>query len=576
VTETGFRNRFQDCKPHRGRVSRATTTFVAFPLLLPLACNKVRAVPRPRALLTSLMCLALVATACGGPSTAGSGEGSRSLVIALEAEPDNLNPVFGDIYGTIYGDKWPIFSGLVGYDRNLHPVPDLAAEVPEVTGTTVVVTLREDVTFHDGEPLTAEDVVFTYESILDPAVGTRLRDLLFDSLAGVRAVDEHTVEFTLDRLDPAFVDKLYIGILPAHLLEGEDLNTAEFNVAPVGTGPFRYSEWRRGERLVLEAYPDWFGGEVASDTVTFSFVPDENARAAQLTSGAVDADASSLPPRTANTFDRDGFQVVGIPGDSLAIIMPNTNPLFADPRVREAIGLAIDRQAIADGVFEGRAEPVYTPVPPGHWAADGSLTIPHDPAQARRLLADAGWTADGDTLVDDDGRPFRFTMAYSAGSAGDRGAALAVESQLGALGIAVDLESAGHAAMGDLVAAGHAALNRTGTVFDPDLDFLDMFHSSRIAAGGPFDNPAVIDDPELDAALEAARSTLDTGERIAAYARVQERVVANGGWQFLVRPQHVFVISERVEGVSPQVAEGHLHGFSRGLLWNLHEWRASG
>jgi peptide/nickel transport system substrate-binding protein len=522
------------------------------------------------------MILALAATACGGPGDADPGAGATPLVIALNAEPDNLNPIFGDIYGTIYGDKWPIFSGLIGYDQQLDPVPDLATEVPEITGTTVQVSLRDDVTFHDGEPLTADDVVFTYESILDPAVGTRLRDLLFDSLAGVRAVDSHTVEFTLDRLDPAFIDKLDVGIIPRHLLEGEDLNTAAFNVAPVGSGPFRFAEWRRGERLVLQANPDWHGGEVASPSVTFSFVPDENARAAQLSGGAADAEASSLPPQTANTFDRDGFQVVGIPGDSLTLIMPVTNPLFADARVREAIGLAIDRQAIIDGVFQGRAEPVYTPLPPGHWAHHDSIALAYDVEGARELLADAGWTRDGDRLVDADGQPFVMPVAYSAGSAGDRGTALAIESQLGELGIVVELEAAGHAARGDWIAEGNAILNSTGTVYDPDLDVLRMFHSSYLTDGGPFDNPAAIDDPELDAALEDARATLDRDERIEAYARMQQRVAASGAWQFVVRPQHTFVVSDRVDGVAPQIGEGHLHGFSRGLLWNLHEWRLRG
>lgn len=512
----------------------------------------------------------LSVTSCGS-SDASDGTG-EPLVIALGGEPENLNPIFGDIYGTIYGDKWPVFSGLVGYDQQLNPVPDLAAELPELTGTTVRVTLRDDVTFHDGEPFTADDVVFTYESILDPSVGTRLRDLLFDSLDSVRAVDEHTVEFTLDRLDPAFLDKLYIGIIPKHLLEGEDLNTTSFNVEPVGTGPFQFEQWRRGERLVLSANPRWFGGDVASPSIVFSFIPDENSRAAQLTSGAVDAEASSLPPQTANTFDGDDFQVLGVPGDALALILPTENPAFADPRVREAIGLAIDRDAIVEGVFEGRAEAVYSAIPPRHWAHDDSITQAYDPERAEALLADAGWELDGDTLVGDDGEPLRIDFAYSAGSAGDRGAALAVESQLGELGIQVELEATGHAAMGEWVGEGNAALNRTGTVYDPDLDFLDMFHSSRIDDGEPFTNPAILDDPDLDAALEAARETLDNEQRVEAYGQVQRLVADSGGWIFLVRPEHVFVVSNQVQGVAPQVGEGHLHGFSRSLLWNLHEW----
>jgi fatty acid desaturase len=118
-------------------------------------------------------------------------------------------------------------------------------------------------------------------------------------------------------------------------------------------------------------------------------------------------------------------------------------------------------------------------LPPGHWAADESISQPHDPAEAQQLLEAAGWTTDGDLLVDEAGEQFAFTLVYGAGDAGDRGAALAVADDLAGLGMQVELESAGHAVMVDHLAEGTPALNRTGTVFDPDLDFLDTFHSSR-------------------------------------------------------------------------------------------------
>src|SRR5690606_23051265 len=134
--------------------------------------------------------------------------------------------------------------GLVAFDEDLELVPDLAAEMPEVSddGRTVTVRLRDDVTFHDGEPFTSEDVVFTWNAILDPDVATPIRErLALDGLVeGIRAVDDYSVEFTLTRLDPAFVERLYAGIVPAHALEGEDLNATAFNRAPIGTGPYQF------------------------------------------------------------------------------------------------------------------------------------------------------------------------------------------------------------------------------------------------------------------------------------------------------------------------------------------------
>ncbi|MBA2323427.1 MAG: hypothetical protein H0V92_05190 [Pseudonocardiales bacterium] len=173
-------------------------------------------------------------------------------------------------------------------------------------GLTVTVPLREGVRFHDGPPFSADDVGFTYRSILDPKVATRVRDLLFETLADVTAPDPQTVRLTLKRPDPAFADKLYIGIVPKHLLQGQDLNTTAFNSAPVDTGPFVFGQWRKGERLEFTANPNYFGGKVASPRLVFAFIPDENARVAALRDGSVDADASGIAPQNAQRLRTDG------------------------------------------------------------------------------------------------------------------------------------------------------------------------------------------------------------------------------------------------------------------------------
>lgn len=174
-----------------------------------------------RAWVLPLAVLALILTGCSSASPQ-QGAASDTLVVALSDEPTNLNPIFGDLYGSIYGDHWPIFSSLLDYDQQLELTPDLAAAAPEISadGLTVTVALRDGVRWHDGEPFTADDVVFTYQAFLDPAVATTLRDELYDSLDSVEAVDERTVRFTLSRVDPAFPDKLTLGIVPEHVLAG--------------------------------------------------------------------------------------------------------------------------------------------------------------------------------------------------------------------------------------------------------------------------------------------------------------------------------------------------------------------
>jgi peptide/nickel transport system substrate-binding protein len=209
---------------------------------------------RRRPVLAGAVSAAALAAGCGplnrpsgGASAGDSGAaGGGTLVVALSSEPRNLSPIFLDINA----GNWKAFNGLVDLDAALNPVPDLAAELPTVTdgGQRVRVRLREGVRFHDGRPLTAEDVAFTWRSIMDEQVASPVRTVMAVDLQEVRALDPRTVEFGLSRPDPAFVEKLYTGIVPRHLLQGEDLNKTAFNRKPVGTGPYKFEEWRDGER----------------------------------------------------------------------------------------------------------------------------------------------------------------------------------------------------------------------------------------------------------------------------------------------------------------------------------------
>jgi len=516
----------------------------------------------------------VVLAGCSG-APAGDEAAADTLVVALSDEPDNLNPIFGDLYGSIYGDHWPIFSSLLDYGQDVELQPDLATGMPEVSpdGRTVTVPLRDGVQWHDGEPFTADDVVFTYGAFLDPAVATGLRDELYDSLESVRALDEATVEFRLSRMDPAFPDKLTLGIVPEHVLAGQDLNTTPFNTAPIGTGPYRFEELRGGERMVLSANSDYYGGDVGISRLVYSFVPDENARASALRAGEIDVDAVGLPPRTAEeTAATDGLELVRIPGEATVLLLPQQNPLFADPVVRDAVGLAVDRQAIAEGVFAGAARPIATPIPAGSWAASGIETSARDVEQARSLLDQAGWVAGPDGARARGGVPFAFPLTYSAGSATANNTALALRDQLAEVGVDVTLEGLGFDAQSDRLGAGTATLNTQGEAYDPGLTLFRAYHSSFIADGEPFTDATQLNDPAVDSALEQARATLDRDQRAAAYADLEKALVADGSFLYLVRGENSLVVSDRIQGVQPKVREAHIHGFSRGLLWNVHEW----
>lgn len=514
--------------------------------------------------------LAVLAVLMTPPVVEGADYDS-SLVIALTQEPTNLSPIFLDINA----GNWPVFNGLIGLNRNLEPVPDLAVELPEVSADLrqVKVRLRDDVLFHDGRPLTADDVVYTWQSLIDPAVATPVRDRL--ALGGliedVRAVDPQTVVFTLSRPDPAFIEKLYVGIVPRHLLEGKDLNQARFNVSPVGTGPYKFVSWQSGHRLVLEANPDYFRGKPEISRLIYTFVSDESSRAALLRTGAIDF--ARLTPRLAAGFENDPrFQVVRLPSASISQVkLPNGNPVLSDPKVRRALSMAVDREAMARAVWAGMAEPAYGPIPPGHWAHDPSAYVNYDPEGARALLAEAGWTDEnGDGFLEKDGQRLAFTVMYLPHIVEDQQIALALRSDLAKIGVDVTVEGVASPAYLDRLGQ-DAWLHGIGLPYDPDYVFWSNYHSSFADDGDPNTNRAGMRNPAVDAALEAGRATYDRDQRREAYRKLQQALLDDGSYMFLTQRAVVVVLSAEIEGVQPKLM-GSPHAFIRGISWNIAEW----
>lgn len=493
-----------------------------------------------------------------------------TVVFGLTSEPSNLNPIFLDINA----GNWKMFNGLIKFDGQLRPVPDLARELPTVSedGRTVTVFLRPDIRFHDGHPLTAEDVVFTWQSILDPRVLTPLRAVfaLDGLITDVQALDDHTVQFSLARPDPAFIEKLYVGIAPRHLLEGEDLNTARFNRAPVGTGPFVFKEWTPGSRIVLEANPDYFAGSVDIPRIVYIFVEDENARAAMLRSGTLDV--ARLSPQLARQFvDDDRFQVVVPPTASVnQVSLPNDNPVLADSRVRRALAMAVDRQTLVDTVWAGMSQPAYGPILPGHWAYDEEAYIPYDPAGARALLREAGWVQGSDGFFVKDGQRLAFTLMYLPSLEQDRRIALALRSYFAAIGVDMEVEGVASPAYLDRIHQ-DAWLHGVGLPYDPDYVFWSSYHSQYADDDDPTTNRARMRNPQVDAALEAGRRARDEAARRDAYVAMQRALREDGSYLFLTQRAIPVVISRRIQGVQPKMM-GSPHAFIRGVSWNKEEW----
>ena len=510
----------------------------------------------------------LVLTACSAtPAAPGSSAAGATFVVATAGEPDTLNPVLN--YGVDGASL--IFDGLVARDAGNALVPALAAELPTVSddGRTVTATLRSGVTFHDGSPLTAADVVFTYRAVLDPKVDSTLRSDL-DMLTAVTAPDPATVVFSLKYAYAPFLQRLTLGIVPAGVLEGQDINKAGFNRQPVGTGPYEVESWTAGDRLVLAANDNYWGGRPANRKLIVAFVADDNVRAQRMRAG--EFDAAELAPRLAAGFDNAaGYTVQRVStADYRGVMLPFGNAVTGDLAIRRALSVGVDRAAMVTGILAGAGEPAFGPIPPTSEYADPATVgrASADIAAATALLDAGGWVPGVDGIRAKAGVQAAFTLMYPAGDSLRKELALAVTADARKIGIKISPEGLTWDAI-DTRITEDALLMGFGTPYDPDFVSYKLFGSTF--AGQGYFNPGSYRSPIADKALQDGRDQADPARRKAAYATFQQQLVADAPWVFLTYLQHTYVVKSGITGVSPRV-EAHEHDVSNSLWWNIHTW----
>lgn len=510
---------------------------------------------------------AVLVAGCTAPTAGPAGRAGTSIVIGAGSEQDNLNPILG--YAPDGASK--VFDGLVSRDANLGLVPALAESLPTVSadGLTWTAKLRQGVRFSDGTPLTAADVVFTYSTVIDPKVNSTVASN-FEALASVRATGPDTVEFRLKYPYAPFAQRLALGVVPRKAFDGVDVNTAPFNTKPIGTGPYAVVEWRKGDRLVLRANDKYWGPQPAVNNVTVAFVTDDNARASRMAAG--EFDVAVLPPRLAKTYGgKSGYRIVeSKSADYRGLGIPSELPLTADPAVRRAINLGVNRAAMVSTVLAGSGLPAATPISPylSQWY-DPAATFGYDPAAAGRLLDAAGWVRGSDGKRAKNGQPARLPVLYPSADSLRKELALAAASDIAKLGIDAPVEGTTFELM--LKRQREAAsIWGGGDPYDPDSAAYTLLNSRYIGKDG-YVNMTRYRNPQVDAALDKGRRSNDPAARKAAYADFQRAYVADPGWAFLVFLNHTYVMRDGWTGLQPQI-EPHDHGLLHAPWWNLEKW----
>ena len=435
-----------------------------------------------------------------------------TLAVALEASPISFDPRVGtDAASWRVHDV--LYNALLRKGEGGAYLPDLAEECRSDDAVVWRCRLREGVLFHDGRPLTSADVAFTYRSLLAPGLVTSKREPL-KVIREIATPTPRDVEFRLSEPYSSFPLQLLLGILP------EGTTPEEAKDRPVGTGPFRLVDFRPDDRLVFERFDRHFAGPARSARLVFRIVPDATTRALELLRGSLDLSVNNLPADLLPRFrDDPSLAVTAKPGTTYAYLAFNLrDPLLAKKEVRQALALALDRDALAEGLFRGTVEKTETLVPPGHWARDEGLPpLSRDLARARALLDAAGFPDPGG------GRP-RLSLAYKT-STDEVGIlqATAIAEQWKALGVATTIRSNDFATFYQDVVRGNFQLFslRWQGIVDPD-HYHEVFLSTAVPPKGW--NRGFFADADVDRWILGARRTVDRDVRRDLYSRIQRRV----------------------------------------------------
>lgn len=502
------------------------------------------------------------------------------IVVGVTQEPTVFNPLMPHIE-VDDSVAFSVFDALFRINPEGVIVPNLATEVPSeanggisADGLTWRIRLRDDVRWHDGAPFTAEDVKFTLELIVNPdfrasrtAGHSLVRDIEIVSPTEITWRMEQPFAPYLSFLTETF-------IVPKHILGAEaNPNEAAFNLAPVGTGAFRWGQRQAGDHVELVANPGYHGEGPYIEQLVFKYIPDLTVMYTQFRSGDIDIVGRAFisPDNYAEASQLQGRNVQLVPAGSVESIYLNMGkPQFQDKAVREALYYAIDRQAIVDILYYGVPRVTETYMPPQSWYYKGDLPQQEfDPARARAILDTAGWLPGPDGVRAKDGVRLSFANATTTGAHLREQAQQFIQQTLAEIGVEMTIENHPAAVMwGEFWQQSQFDTAMVGITYliasDPDVT--NRFHTGAIVAqGGRGSNNAQYSNPEVDALLEQGTRTFDPEARREIYHRVQEIIREDLPFLPLFSSNLVYGRKSGIEGFVPNTN-------TRSEAWHAAGW----
>jgi peptide/nickel transport system substrate-binding protein len=535
-----------------------------------------------RAVVPLALAAALAFAACGGEADSAVEQGGvrpgekpaygDTFIESLTGNISGLIPnVLSDSASFEIGSM--LYSGLITRDKDLNIIGELAESWTfSQDCLDLTFNLRRNVRWHDGPPFTAADVIFTYETMIHPKTPTAYRED-FKAVAEVAAPDPYTVRVRYKQPYAKALQSWGLWMLPRHLLEsyvreGRLREAPQNRTNPVGTGAYRFGEWKPGEKVVLVANPDYFEGRPHLGRVVYRIIPSQATIFLELKARGVDAaglTALQFKRQTEYPAFRRAYHKYEYPANAYTYLGFNLkDPRFADRRVRQAIAHAINKRELIDGVLLGLGREATGPYKPGTWAYNPNVrTYPYDMAKARALLAAAGWTeTNADGVLVRNGQPFAFELLTNQGNDERKKVAEIVQASLKELGIQVDIRVIEWASLlKEYIKKRRFEAIVLGWGIGLDPDQYEIWHSSKT---GPDElNHISYANPEVDALLEQGRTSCRQPERKKFYDRLQTILAEDQPIVFLYFRDALPVVSSRVRGIVPAPS---------GIRYNFNEW----
>ncbi|MBC5806840.1 MAG: hypothetical protein DLM53_09925 [Candidatus Eremiobacter antarcticus] len=541
------------------------------------------------ALGAALLCAVLIGSGCTKVSTGvGTGAQQRTkgviphvLRYAEIAEPDNLSLLLSTQIVTI-DLAYFMYSFLFNVDDHDNFVPEIATEVPTLEnggiskdGKTIIYHIRKGVKWQDGVPLTAKDVVFTFQQIMNPANNVQVRTG-YDQIKDVVAPDDATVVVHMKNVFAPII-AYFMGlqggysILPAHLLQGNhDLNHAAWNNHPIGSGPFKFVEWKHGDHITLAANPLYWRGRPKLDKIVFRVVGDSNTIVTQLQTHEIDAWFRADPGKLAQLKGLKEYQLTLTPENVFGHVDFNTkDPVLSDVNVRRAIISATDRERIAHDATHDAFQFSDTDQSVFSWANDHRPPyFPYDPAKAAALLDQAGWKIGPDGIRTKNGKRLELQLSYIGGQQIAQALGALMQQELKAVGIALTQKPYpatiffASAQNGGIINSGKYQLAYFGWVAGIDPDNSSLYRCNQFPPIGQ--NDLFWCDRALDAAEVDALLHIERERRIADYRIISRELGEQAPTMFMFSERRIDIYPKEFQGFRPSPAES--------ANWNSYEW----